>query len=162
MQKMIVGMMAALILAVTTVQANAAAATRRVTVKAVQKTKSLVGGAAKYIWRNKEGIAIGATTTAVLLRPEVFLSGAASVVSSPWIFYLIAVGLLIVGGRYLLRCLGLWRVLPLLMLALLLSCGVAEASEVGIVPMAAGPGAFPWRLFIDVVIIIIMLLPFGV
>jgi len=146
MQKMIIGMIAACVLAVTTAQANAAVVPRGVAIKAIQTAKTAVGkacnGVASFVWRNKGAVAVGATATAVVARPDVFVGGVIALLYNPYVdtimFWLLIILLIIIASRNCIRRIGRWRILPLVVVGLLLCTGVAEA---GMIDCVSGPDA---------------------
>ena len=160
MQKMIIGTMTAFALAVMTAPANAAVVARSMTIKAIQKAKTLAGkacdGAANVIWRNKGAVTVGATAVALATKPEVFVGGFASLASSTYfgtiLFYLLIAVLGIVGGLYFLRRIGLWKILPLLVVGLLLCGGVTEAGVMDCVPV---PGRPWWDVVVMLVVVVL-------
>ena len=140
MNKLIIGMIAVSILCVYAVQAEAS--TARLAVKTVQKIGSAISkgadSAAKFIWKNKGAVAVGATATAVVTKPEIFLGFLCSGPYDTIIFWLLIIALLIIASRSCICRVGRWRILPLVVVGLLLCTGVAEA---GMIDCVSGPDA---------------------
>jgi len=173
MKKLIIGIITACALFLCTAPANAGIVKH--TVAAVKKIGGYAGKAcdavSNVIWRNKGAVAVGATAVAVATKPEVFVGGATTIVASAAqsafgtyagtiLFWLVAAVLVFVGVRYLARRIKVWRVLPLMIVALLLCCGVAHAGAIDLTPtsnMAVSIVKPLWD-FVMVVIIAISLL----
>jgi len=172
MKKIIIGMLTACVLFVYTTTADAAVVAKTIAIRAIQKTKSAIGktcdGAGNVIWRNKGAVAVGATAVAVATKPEVFVGGATAIATSPYgstiLFYLIAALLVIVGMRYFLHRVGLWRVLPLVVLGLLLCGGVAQAGmidHIAIPEIECGVIKPAWWKILTVVLFVISIFTGG-
>jgi len=151
LKKFIIGVIIAFGFCFSATPASAAVAVRAVAKKAVQKCSN-------YIWKNRGAVAVGATTTAVVLRPDAVFGGALKLASTPFVssmlFYLLFAMLVIAGIRYFLHRAGLWRVLPLVIVGLLLCAGLAEA---GVVDCVSVPTVqFITKPLWDVVMIIIV------
>jgi hypothetical protein len=159
MQKIIIGTITACALCLYAVPANAAVAAQTATIKAIQKAKTLAGkacdGAANLIWRNKGAVMVGSTAVAVATKPEVFVGGLTTLATSSYFVYLLIAGLVIVGVRYFLHRVGLWKVLPLLALSLLLCGGVAEAGVFDCIPVPIRPW---WDIVMLVIVVLTMFL----
>jgi hypothetical protein len=123
MKKVIVGMIAASVLAVCAAPVNAAVAGRAIAIRAIQHAKSGIvkacDGIGNTVWRNKGAVLVGGTAVGVATKPEVFVGGATAIASTSIgttvLFYLLAAMLVIVGVRYLLYRFRLWKVLPLML-----------------------------------------------
>jgi len=169
MNKLIIGMIAVSILCVYAVQAEAS--TARLAVKTVQKIGSAISkgadSAAKFIWKNKGAVAVGATATAVVTKPETLLGFLTVLCSGPYdtiIFWLLIIALIIIASRSCIRrVVGRWRILPLLVVGILLfGGGIAEAGVFGgeMEALAIVPPwgwKLPWDVPTNILLIVIIL-----
>jgi hypothetical protein len=161
MNKLIIGLLTACVLAASAVQAEASIVTR-----AIPKVANLVGkgcdAAGKVIWRNKGAVVATGAAVGLATKPEAFLGSAATIITSPTfgsiLFYLIVGGLIIAVGRYCLHRVGLWRILPLLVVGLLLcGGGIAEAGTIDYVPAsdtATGIAKPLWDIAMIIIVVI--------
>ena len=174
--KIMTGIIATTMLMVSAVSADAA--TRKQAIeKIVNKTTDAVGKAcdnvSQVIWRNKCAVAVGATAVAVATNPEPFVQGATAVVTSTtqaamqsstgggFFSFLLLATLFIAGLWLFVGCIRskFWRVVPLLVVALLLCFGgIAEAGMIASIPdiqCPAVPPPAPWWNIINFIFLII-------
>jgi hypothetical protein len=93
-------------------------------------------------------ITSGGSADTVVPRSSVRQSSSGNVIPTV-LFYLLFIGLVIMGARYLLHRIGIWRMaVPLLMVGVILLCGgVADAAVIGAVPTALAPVVKPLAHF---------------
>jgi hypothetical protein len=164
MKKMITGLMVACGLCSDAASSDASKAPR-----AMPKIANLTGkacdGIASILWRNKGGLLVGATATAIITKPEAFLGTATSLASQTVtsnggsiLSVVLVVGLIYAGWRYLSRFIGKrWRILPLLLVGLLLfGGGTAMAGTVDYIPASDFECIKPaWNVFTTIILFVI-------
>jgi hypothetical protein len=174
MRNKIIGMLLALLFCGTAVPANAAISKQSIT-KIVNIVKTTCDKLGKTIWNNKGAIAVGTVATVAITAPEAVVQGATTVVtgtptrtvetSQPVarsfigtiLFNLCVIVLMVAGIRYIMHRFGIWRMVPLMVLAMLLCCGVTEASVLGgqTLPMAEALFSLnPWLEIINFILLI--------
>ena len=158
MKKFLIGTLAATMLMVSTVSADAS--TRK---QAINKIANYAGKAcdsvSNFIWRNKGTVAVCTVATVAVTNPVSFAEGVATIMSGTLqtihlstiasvIFYVLMLGLLFVGVRYAWKFTQKWRMLPLLIIGALLcfwmTGGTAEAGAIAHAPEIQCGVIRPW------------------
>jgi hypothetical protein len=162
--KIIIGMCAACLLAVSVGKTEAATTKKATIKKAASVIKTSIDDVAGAIWKNRGGVALGTAAVVVATKPEVVVqplvrgttamateaavnsvshtvSQKSTIVVTILACLLVAV-LAIVGMRCLIQYLKDWiNILPFLVIGIaLLGCGVAEA---GVIPIGELQHAVP-------------------
>jgi hypothetical protein len=174
MRNKIIVILLALLFCGTAAPANAAISKQSITnvVNIVKKTCDKLG---KTIWNNKGAIAVGTVATVAVTAPEAVVQGATTVVTGTptstattkqpvarsfigtILFNLCVIVLMVAGIRYIMHRFGIWRMTPLMILAMLLCCGVTEASVLSeqAAPMAEASFSLnPWLEIINFILLI--------
>jgi hypothetical protein len=167
-------MLLALLFCGSAVPANAAISKQGISnvVNIVKKTCDKLG---KTIWNNKGAIAVGTVATVAVTAPEAVVQGATTVVTGTptstattkqpvarsfignILFNLCVIVLVIAGVRYCLHRIGIWKMIPLMILGMILCCGTTEAGVLGgqTLPMTEAMFSLnPWLEIINFILLI--------
>jgi hypothetical protein len=177
MRNKIIGLLLGLLFCGVAVPANAAISKQTIK-KVTNLVKTSCDKLGNMIWKNKGAIAVGTVATVAVTAPEEVVQGATTVVTGTptntesikqpvarsfigtVLFHLCMIVLLISGIRYMMHCIGLWKIVPLVLFALLLCSGITEASVLGgqTVPMTEALSSLtPWLEIINFILLIVTL-----